>query len=137
MRITDQIRITELLRLDVYRDGGSVSVSFQGDDGKQYCLFFGIRSESFHEKVKRYRQPVLKISTPSEYTSPVTGVSSADWRRESHEVAWGEADTFLQTLRPLSQDFQSNYSWVFAEMLRAVACEGGREHSGSCENPLE
>lgn len=121
--------ITKLMHLDVYRDGGSVSASFQGDDDKQYCLLLRIRPEAFHESIKTYRAPMLEAATLSQYTSPVTGVSSPEWVRESREVSWNDAGAILEKLRPFMDGFQTECAWVFVEMLRAVATETRAPHS--------
>jgi hypothetical protein len=52
-------------------------------------------------------------------------------------VSWKEAREILERLRPFVTGFQSEYAWAFAEMLRAVACEGGASagrHSASIES---
>jgi hypothetical protein len=118
-------QIVALESLDIYRDGGSVSASFLGADGLEYCLFFGIGRWRTAEVAATYRSPVLKWFRPAEYRSPVTGDVSPVWTEDSHPIEWTEARRILDELSRFFAEFESPYRWVFDEMVEAAA-ENGR-----------
>jgi hypothetical protein len=118
------VKIVALENLGIYRDGGSVSASFSGDDARTYCLFFGIKRRQTKEQPPGYRSPVLQSFTPSEYRSPVTGDVSPMWIEDSKSVTWQEARAILEEISGYMAAFKSDYLWVYQEMVEAAAMNG-------------
>jgi len=117
-------RITKLTSLDIYRDGGSLSVSFEGDDGNGYDLLFKVDCSGEATGHKRYKSAFLERYIPDEYKSPVTGDVSPSHKHESEPISWQEARSLLEQLQPHLQGFVSEYDRVF-EMMLAVAARDG------------
>lgn len=120
-------RVVSLKRLDVHRDGGSISASFEGDEKNTYCLFFPINlnfKTSLETESLGYKSPILEKYTNIEYKSPITGVSSPDSKKESIPISWNQARSLLEELRPHLDGFASDYIWVFGEMLNAAENHG-------------
>lgn len=115
-------------RLDIYRDGGSLSASFLDRDGIEHTLFFPVRlvargAQRF-ERVG-YFPPRLERLTGISRASPVTGLQSIDTRMESEAISWQEARRILSELAPLMPQFDSEYSHVFPMMQEAADGNGG------------
>lgn len=110
-----ETEIVELKSFDVYRDGGSISASFRGADGIEYCLFFQVRRPP--GKPRRYGAPLLKWFSPYEYRSPVTGDISPMWREEREPIDWREAQKVLNDLAR----FVEGPEQIFDDMVRAAA----------------
>jgi hypothetical protein len=117
-------QVVALKRLDIYRDGGSVSVSFVGANGFQYCLFFGIGRQATPDLAAGYRSPLLKWFRVFEYRSPITGDVSPGSEPDSHTIEWSEARRILDDLAPFAAGFKSDHHWVFKEMVEAAAQHG-------------
>lgn len=117
-------KISSLRRLDIYRDGGSVSVSFTGRDGIEYCLFFGIAGRREHDALPRYRSPMLQWLRAAEYRSPITGDTSPTSIQDEMPITWSEARRILRELSPFYENFVSNYRSVFVEMVDAARNDG-------------
>ena len=68
--------------LATYRDGGSMSVSFEDKYGMEYRLMFpvefGMRGGRELEVIG-YMPPVLDRYTPVQRVSPVSGLINHDW----------------------------------------------------------
>jgi hypothetical protein len=114
--------VTQLLSLGVYRDGGSISASFLGQDPTiQYCLFFPIaRSHPSLDK-RKYGRPELKIYRTVPYVSKVTGLSTPSTEQERSAVSWSEAAVLLAAIKPYMSSFKSNYLWVYDAMVSAAS----------------
>lgn len=125
MQMLLDTEIVALTYLGVYRDGGSVSASFLGRNGLEYSLFFGIRGMRMADVPPGYRSPMLRWFRPAEYRSPVTGDVSPMWTEDFHSIEWAEARRILKDLSPFFESFESEYRWVFEEMV-AAAEENGR-----------
>jgi hypothetical protein len=117
-------KIVGLQRLDVHRDGGSVSAAFKGADGIEYCLFFGISGPRQPDAVRRYRAPSLEWFRSAEYRSPITGEVSPVCEKDSAPITWNEARRILDELTPLYESFGSKDRSVFPEMVDAAANDG-------------
>jgi hypothetical protein len=113
-----------LERLDIYRDGGSISVSFFDVAGVSNTLFFRINISATKPDEQKYFPPILEKYVPVQRTSPITGKTRRDWDKEERASSWLEANQILTALEPQFTDFVSNYRWVFAEMQEAAASEG-------------
>ena len=117
-------KIARLRSLDLYRDGGSVSASFTGCDGIEYCLFFGIAGRRKHDALRRYRSPMLQWSRTAEYRSPVTGDTGPLQSEDSAPITWSEARRILLELSPFYEKFASDGRPVFDEMVDAASHDG-------------
>lgn len=120
-------RVVRLTRFDTYRDGGSISASFESDDKSEYTLLFKIdlrRSAHGDESKRCYKSAFLEKHSCTEYKSPITGVVSPDWKHESGPVSWNEARTLLEEIKPKVKGFVSDYIHVFEQMLNAAARDG-------------
>lgn len=117
-------KISGLTNLGIYRDGGSISASFAGADGFEYCLFFGIRRPRENDAPAGYRSPLLQWFRSGEYRSPITGDVSPFEEEDSEPIPWSEARRILNELSQFFEDFSSDYRWVFGEMISAAAQDG-------------
>ena len=117
------MKIANLKRFDLYRDGGSVSASFLGDDGREYCLFFGIARRQTARRAG-YAAPVLKSFTPSEYRSPVTGDVSPTWIEDAQSLTWEEARGILAEVSCHLAGLDSRERRIYEEMVEAAAEDG-------------
>jgi hypothetical protein len=122
--------VTRLTSLDIYRDGGSLSTSFIGQEANiQYCLLFPIMSSpAFDDSLKSYsyRQPVLEIYKTVPYVSPKTGFSNPITEKKTIQLSWAEARSLLRSIEPYMPGFESDYVWVFEAMLSAASNRGTR-----------
>lgn len=121
------LTVTQLESLDIYRDGGSLSVSFTGQETNvQYCLLFPIKSSPADctSKIYRYWQPVLEVYRTVPYVSPKTGFSNPMTQKENNPISWAEAIALLESIKPHMVGFESDYTWVFEAMRSAAATEG-------------
>lgn len=118
---------TRLSSLNVYRDGGSLSASFFDQTAIEYTLLFPIQL-SDHEpsgsKRRNYFPPVLEQYIPVERVSPITGVTNREWKKESEPLSWEQARTILTTMWPLIATFETEYAWVYPEMVEIAKTEG-------------
>jgi hypothetical protein len=121
--------------LDIYRDGGSISVSFFDAAGVSNTLFFPVNSRATQPDEQKYFLPIVKRYVPVQRTSPITGKTGRDWDKEERASSWLEANQILTALKPQFTDFVSNYRWVFAEMQEAAAREGYLSPSAWAESP--
>lgn len=120
--------VTQLTSLDVYRDGGSLSVSFKGTEPEiEYTLLFPIyRSPAFDSNLKNpsFESPVLELYRAVQYVSPVTGIRTPNTTKETTSTDWADACKLLEAIRPLLSAFHSEYLWVFEAMVSASSSEG-------------
>ena len=115
-------QVAKLLSLDVYRDGGSLSVSFADNNGTQHELGFLIEhTEDQKEPLKKYQSAIIESFLKSEYVSPVTGIATEKTNIKKNTIAWSEAASLLKKIKPLVKDFQSEYIWVFESMSIIVS----------------
>jgi hypothetical protein len=117
-------QVASLTDLDVYRDGGSVSASFQGVDGDSYTLFFRIVGGPAHAEPPTYEVPRLDRYTPTDYKSPITGVADPDWKKHSEPVSWADARVLLDALAPHVRGFVSTSGWVYETMRDTAKGDG-------------
>ena len=120
--------IKELISLDVYRDGGSLSVTYSDGSENQFELIFTIDNEASESYRTRrfYKSATVIRYEKSEYVSPVTGIVSKKFERTEAPISWTDAVALLHSVEPLMNSFESDYFWVFGSML-AVAIND--EHS--------
>jgi len=117
--------IKELISLDVYRDGGSLSASFRDREGTMHVLRISIDNvaSDSSQDLKFYKSASIESYIKSEYVSPVTGISSPKTEIKEKPVSWGDAKKLLEKLAPLVKGFQSEYLWVFDSMIIIVGNE--------------
>jgi hypothetical protein len=110
--------------LDIYRDGGSISVSFFDADGVINTLFFPVNFRATKPEEQKYFLPILKRYVPVQRTSPISLKTYHDWEKEERASSWLEANQILTALEPQFANFVSKYRRVFAVMQEAAASEG-------------
>lgn len=120
--------VKELVSLNVYRDGGSLSVSFRDHEGTQHVLKFLVNNFASDQggDFKFYKSVSIKSYTKSEYVSPVTGIPTPKIEVEEGSISWESAKILLDKLDPLIKSFQSDYLWVFHSM---VTIAGNEDHA--------
>jgi len=94
--------VNELESLDVYRDGGSLSVTYKDGADNQHELVFSIdnRASDGAGSKRIYRNASIISYTKSEYVSPVTGVASPKHDRNESVITWSEAANLIKILEP-------------------------------------
>ena len=118
--------------LDVYRDGGSVSITFLTDESdRDYSLLFPIKDHPDDPKAKwrTYRDPVLEVYVKGTYTSPITSISSPTVKKETHPSSWAESSALLQYLEKFLPEVKSDYLWVYGYMVEIARNEGAYDGS--------
>jgi hypothetical protein len=124
------LAVTQVESLEIYRDGGSLSASFIGQEASvQYCLLFPIKSSPAFDctsKIYRYWQPILEVYRTVPYVSPKTGFSNPMMQKEKNQISWAEAIALLESIKPHMAGFESDYTWVFEAMLSAASNDGIR-----------
>lgn len=118
--------VARLTSLDIYRDGGSLSASFESKGKIECTLFFPIKRSETKKGVplRTYNQPVIDKYTRNDYTSPVTGVISPDWKKDTTQITWEDAAKLLSDLKPFMNGFVSDYLSVFDEMQKIATNNG-------------
>ena len=119
------VEIRELVSMDVYRDGGSLSISYKDRENTQHELVFlvdNIESDK-NSEFTIYKSAVIESFIKSEYVSPITGVASPKTEIEKQEVSWGLAKNILSKIEPLIKGFKSDYMWVYQSMVTIVGSE--------------
>jgi hypothetical protein len=111
--------VHKITSLDVYRDGGSLSMSFLDGDGVVNELILKVdNSASVLSGIYTiYCRAILAKFAKSVYVSPVTGISMQKTDLSEDEISWSNAKEILEKAKPLIPDFQSSYLWVFDSML--------------------
>lgn len=117
--------VSEVIRFNVYRDGGSIGASYLSIDGVECTLVFKIELVSSGGAIKRrrYRFPLLKKHNRLDYVSPITGVSSPNWKTEAQTVDWEVAKKILGEISTHRYAFEANYAWVFEDMIEVANSE--------------
>ena len=106
--------VTRLSSIDSYRDGGSLGITFDGEEKYWYELFFPIELQYKQDKHERivdliqieYLRPVLKINTPFEWTSKITGITHTEYNETKRSISWNESIDFLEAIKDLVQEFK-------------------------------
>jgi hypothetical protein len=106
--------VTRLKDIDGYRDGGSIFITFDGEEKYWYELLFPVKLDYKRDERDRvvdfiqvgHLQPVLKINTPSEWTSKITGITHIEHKETKQSISWGEAIDFLETIKDLVEEFK-------------------------------
>ena len=112
-------RARELVSLDIYRDGGSLSVTHKDESDVKHELMFSIdnRASEASEPKKIFKCASIISYIRSEYASPVTDVASPKIDEHETGITWLEAAKSLQTIEPYLEGFKSEYLWVFSSMV--------------------
>lgn len=106
--------VTCLSSIGSYRDGGSLGITFDGEEKYWYELFFKVklqrnldaRGHTIDVNKLGYLQPILKINTPSEWTSKITSVTHTEYKQSEQVVSWEDAKQLLETIEYLVESFE-------------------------------
>ena len=113
--------------LDIYRDGGSLSVSFLDSEGIERTLFFPVHlSVDNGRRFERigYFAPQIEWFVRTPRISHVTGLESVDTTKETKAVSWEEARRILSELSPQIQQLKTEYAHVFPLMVEVAEKDG-------------
>lgn len=119
-----QLAGAKLIGFDLYRDGGSVSMSYRTAQGIQCELTFKANLVPPEYKPNGYVEALLDQYIPTARTSPITGITDHSTKVESRSITWNEAKEVLEHFRPQVSGFTTDYQWVYPEMTRAAASNG-------------
>ena len=123
-----KLKIKEISSLDIYRDGGSLSVSYMTNEkDPDRTLMFPIRiSRAFNQDLEyeTYSDPVIDIYKKTEYTSKVTGKSYPKIETEKINISWVESLDLLTKMEPFIENFKSDYHWVYGAMVKVAENNG-------------
>lgn len=120
--------------LAVYRDGGSMSVSFLDTKGMEHTLLFPVQlavSESLKVECVGYFPPCLERCIRTSRISPITGLESIDSTTETESLSWEQARAILAALSPMMGGFDSDYAYVFPKMVQIAADNGVLSERGA------
>ena len=119
------VEIRELVSMDVYRDVGSLSVSYRDREKTQHELVFLIDNIASDKSAELtiYKSAVIESFIKSEYVSPITGLASPKTEIEKQEISWDVAIEILSKIEPLVKDFKSDYMWVYQSMVTVAGSE--------------
>lgn len=119
-----------LTSLDIMRDGGSICVSFASGHAT-YKLIFNISDDSCQEEVSSeepgrtlFCDAGLEEYQLIKWTSPTTGITYDETKDSYHQISWEDSMAILRELEPQLKGFESDYHWVFDEMLHVAANNG-------------
>ena len=83
--------VTQLLSVEMVRDGGSLAATFRGGNSSEYWLFFPVKIETIdpdHETITGWNLPLILERS--------TGLQN--------EVSWQHAISFIGKLKPQARD---------------------------------
>ena len=118
-------RKLKLESLDIYRDGGSLSVTYRDNHRILNVLTFPVQLRLNSDYTKPlYSEPKLEKHFEKKTVSPVTGLSR--YESETHELnlSWKEARSILLKLASQVSAIDSQYKWIFDEMCLIANSEG-------------
>ncbi len=120
-----QIQVASLARLDIYRDGGSISASFF-DEAIEYTLFFPVcwSVEGRRRFKSGYLLPRLKWSTRIAHISHITGLERVEFDRQEKGLSWAEARYLLDLFVPHTAQLPTGYADIFELMQRVASVDG-------------
>ncbi len=103
--------------LDLYRDGGSMSVEFLDRKKVLNVLFFPVYRPHKEGASKRlFLDPIIKKYVSSRIVSPITGISRTEITSIEIPCSWGKAKKIIRKLKPQLATLDSEYKWVFIAM---------------------
>ena len=117
-----------LKRVDIYRDGGSISVTYECDDHFCRCtLFFQIDSESIDFRdgayIRQFEYAELQEYHQFQWTSKKTGVINDDLFMCALRVSWETARQILIGLAPQTFVLSEDDRERFDEMVNIANSE--------------
>lgn len=117
--------IQELISLDVYRDGGSLSASYRDSEGTQRVLMFSIDNAINENEgaLRSYKSASVESYIKIECENPITGIPYQKTEMKEEQVSWELATNILESLEPLISKFNSEYLWVFKSMVEIASNE--------------
>jgi hypothetical protein len=108
----------KLLSMDVYRDGGSISVTFATSDiNGSVTLLFPVKHGSDDESNRQYNEPVLEIFENTIYHCTMTNQDIPDFKKSEIKSTWIESLDILNELHPYIAGFKTDYPLVYQAML--------------------
>ena len=96
---------TKIIRTDIFRDGGSLSVKFlEGDDGvNEYELFLKIDSnKKFNNNIIDFQSVVLNNNYKCNYICPMTGKEISNRKTISINLSWNEAKDIVENITKIN-----------------------------------
>ncbi|WP_193312700.1 hypothetical protein [Xanthomonas sp. LMG 12460] len=115
---------SKLLGFGVYRDGGSLSLSFRTADGTECELTFKVNLAPPAYKPNGYVRALLYEYTLTSRADPITGMTGCGEKVEHRSITWQEAAILLKYFQPQVSVLSTEYSWVYPEMVRAADLNG-------------
>lgn len=119
--------VAVITRADSYRDGGSVSVTFtKPESDREYTLLFPIKEAPSNprEQWRKFSEPILEVYTRTSYASPITGVSSPSFAKESSSVSWESALELVESMADSLAKLVPRDLEIYEYMLAVAKCKG-------------
>jgi hypothetical protein len=91
--------------MDMYRDGGSLSISFEGLVGDQYCLFFKVEKDRDFMTIG-YNLPRLTAYYPHEWKSKFTGKVHGESTKKIIFISWEDTIYMLDCMKDMIDEIQ-------------------------------
>jgi hypothetical protein len=122
--------------MDIYRDGGSLSISFTGIVGEEYCLLFEVAKDRDFMTIG-YNLPKLTAYYAHEWKSKFTGEIHSESTKETIFILWEDSIYMLDRMKhmidkieldlfdePLTEDRKEEYRSMYETMCRIANSKG-------------
>ncbi len=114
-----------LIRLDIYRDGGSLSMTFLNQAHQEWTLLFPIHSlNNLRDKYLTFDLPQLIRYITIEQVSPVTGSVYDLADKYTEETDWATAREIIAFATVSDELFTHFPRWIYQDMTIIAKNEG-------------
>jgi len=114
--------VENIVSLDMYRDGGSLGVTFLDTKHTKHAMIFRIDSAASERSdgMLIYRSALIESSINADWVNRVTCVPASGTVVRKTPITWERAADLLADLRPLLGKFGSDENQVFQKMEQVV-----------------
>jgi hypothetical protein len=114
--------VCRLARVEMLRDGGSLTASFENESSARYILLIPIHMSK--EGALGYRSPVLIDCDPKKRPSNTDGVFYSELCGPDTPISWAEARIVVEAIAQLAAELGSRERQLLNQMTSVVATEG-------------
>jgi len=123
--------IKKINSFDVYRDGGSVSVSFTSYFKRSYVLLFKINDQLINHEIvyDGYKSANLEVYVATYYKSKVTGKKYPKSIKSEKKISWSKARRILRRLSKYQPQLSTDDKESYESMVSFAARDGSSGNS--------